>query len=101
MKTTHISITQAGIIAGLTTVIGQVVALVPSWSPNKSILIQLCSAIVAAAFLGANAIHHLADSASPIVAIVPTKVSTSDQISQPVITLADAQNVAPGTQVQS
>jgi energy-converting hydrogenase Eha subunit A len=58
----HIKITKAGLIALATTVIGQLVAYVPSFAPDKQTLISLTSAAIAFAFLLANGIHALAGS---------------------------------------
>jgi hypothetical protein len=58
----HIRITQAGLIALLTTIVGQVVAFVPAFGPDKQDLISAGSAVIAAAFLLANGVHALASS---------------------------------------
>jgi hypothetical protein len=68
MTISHLKITQAGLVALLVTIIGQLVAFVPALAPDKQILISAASTAVAAAFLIANAIH----------ALIATKVSSKD-----------------------
>lgn len=57
----HLKVTQAGLVSLLTAIVGQLVAFVPAFAPDKQVLISAGSSIIAAAFLGANAVHHLAD----------------------------------------
>lgn len=58
----HLKVTQAGLVSLLTTIAGQVVAFVPAFAPDKQLLISAGSSAISAAFLLANAGHHLADS---------------------------------------
>lgn len=62
MSLSHIKVTQAGLIALFTTIVGQVVAFVPAFGPDKQLLISAGSSAISAAFMLANAGHHLADS---------------------------------------
>lgn len=62
MNLSHLKITQAGLVALATTIIGQLVAFVPAFAPDKQVLISAASGAISAAFLIANAIHKLADS---------------------------------------
>lgn len=57
-----LKVTQAGLVSLATTIIGQVVAFVPAFAPDKQILISAASAAIGAGFLVANAVHRLADS---------------------------------------
>lgn len=59
---THFSITQASVTAGFVWIVGQAVAFVPSISNDQQILVSAGSAVIAAIFLVANAVHKLADS---------------------------------------
>jgi hypothetical protein len=58
----HLSITKASLTSALTFVVGQLVAFVPAFGPDKQALISAGTAVIAAVFLIANAIHKLADS---------------------------------------
>lgn len=58
----HLKITQASLVSALTFIVGQLVAFVPAFGPDKQNLISAGSAVIAAVFLVANAIHKLADS---------------------------------------
>jgi hypothetical protein len=58
----HIKITQAGLISLLVTVVGQVVAFVPSIASDQEILISAGSTVIAAVFMVVNSIHALAGS---------------------------------------
>jgi hypothetical protein len=62
MSLSHLKITQAGLVGLLTTIVGQVVAFVPSFAPDKQILISAGSAVIATGFMLANGLHKLADS---------------------------------------
>lgn len=62
MSVSHLKVTQAGLVSLATTIVGQVVAFVPAFAPDKQILISAASAGIGFAFLVANAVHHLADS---------------------------------------
>lgn len=62
MPKSHLSITQAGITALFVTVVGQLVAFIPSFGPDKQALISAGSTIIAAVFMLANAGHKIADS---------------------------------------
>lgn len=62
MSLSHLRVTQAGVIALFTTIVGQVVAFVPAFGPDKQLLISAGSSAISAAFMLANAGHHLADS---------------------------------------
>lgn len=68
MKIGHLTITQAGLVSALTFVVGQLVAFVPSLGTDKQNLISAGSAVIAAVFLVANAVHHLADSKTTVLA---------------------------------
>jgi hypothetical protein len=61
----HIKITSAGLTALLVTVVGQVIAFVPSLASDQQILISAGSTAIAAVFLVANAVHALAGSKAP------------------------------------
>jgi hypothetical protein len=67
-QASHVSITKAGIVALFTTVVGQVVALVPSWAPDKSHIIQIGSFAIAGLWLLANSIHAIAGAKDPVTA---------------------------------
>lgn len=58
----HIKISQAGLISAVTFIIGQIVAFVPAFGPDKQALISAGTAVISAVFLVANAIHALASS---------------------------------------
>ena len=58
----HLKVTQAGLVSALTFIVGQAVAFVPAFGPDKQALISAGTAVISAVFLVANAIHHLADS---------------------------------------
>jgi hypothetical protein len=58
----HIKITQAGLIAALVAIVGQLAAFVPNIAQYQSTLISAGTAVIAAAFLIANAGHALAGS---------------------------------------
>jgi hypothetical protein len=58
----HIKITQAGLIALLATIVGQLVAFIPNLAGDQQILISAGSAAIGAVFMIANAIHALATS---------------------------------------
>jgi hypothetical protein len=58
----HLPITQASLVSALTFIVGQLVAFVPAFGPDKQLLISAGSSVIAAVFLVANAIHHLAAS---------------------------------------
>lgn len=58
----HLSITKASLTSALTFIVGQLVAFVPAFGPDKQALLSAGSAVIAAVFLVANAIHKLADS---------------------------------------
>lgn len=62
MNQSHLKITQAGLVALFTTLVGQVVAFVPAFAPDKQVLISAGTALISAAFLIANSVHKLADS---------------------------------------
>lgn len=62
MSLNHLKVTQAGLVSLLTTIVGQLVAFVPAFGPDKQILISAGSSLIAAGFLVANSVHHLADS---------------------------------------
>ena len=68
MPISHFKITQASLITALTFIVGQIVAFVPAFGPDKQILISAGTALISATFLIANAIH----------AVVATKVSAKD-----------------------
>lgn len=69
----HFSITQASAISAFTFVVGQLVAFVPSMGPDKQNLISAGSALIAAVFLIANAIHaHAVTPAVAVHAVAPT-----------------------------
>lgn len=53
----HFKIAQSGLIAILTSFIGQLVAFVPAFAPDKQILISAGSVAIGAAFMIANAVH--------------------------------------------
>ncbi|MBV9805230.1 MAG: hypothetical protein JO130_18675 [Solirubrobacterales bacterium] len=80
MSISHLRIAQAGVVALLTTIIGQVVAFVPAFAPDKQILVSAASTVIAAVFLVANAIH----------ALIATKVSGKD-LEGDVVSLAKAE----------
>lgn len=65
----HIKITQASLLALFTTIVGQLVAFVPSLASKEQILISAGSTAIAAVFLVANAVHALAGSKSPAVPV--------------------------------
>jgi hypothetical protein len=58
----HVKITSAGLTALLVTVVGQLVAFIPTFAPYKAVLISAGTAVIAAAWLLANARHALAGS---------------------------------------
>jgi hypothetical protein len=58
----HLSITKASVTSAFTFVVGQVVAFVPAFGPDKQALISAGTSLIAAVFLIANSIHKLADS---------------------------------------
>lgn len=58
----HYSITRATLIAAFTTVVGQLIAFLPSLGPDKQNLISAGSIVISAAFVLGNAIHALASS---------------------------------------
>lgn len=62
---THFSVTQSSIIAAFTAVVTQLIAYVPAWATDKSEIISGGGIVIAAVFLVANAIHHLAASKAP------------------------------------
>lgn len=62
MKVSHLKVTRAGLIALATTFIGQLVAFVPAFAPDKQVLISAVSGLISAAFLVANGVHALASS---------------------------------------
>lgn len=74
-KTQHFRITQAGLIALATNVIGQAIAYVPAWAPEKTKLISTATMVITAAFLIANALHALI---SVIRDLIASKVSPGD-----------------------
>lgn len=61
MKIGHLTITQASLVSALTFIVGQLVAFVPSLGTDKQDLISAGTAVIAAVFLIANAIHSIAD----------------------------------------
>lgn len=58
----HLSITQSGITAMFVTIVGQLIAFIPSFGPDKQALISAGSTVIAAVFMLANGFHKLADS---------------------------------------
>ena len=62
MTISHFKITSASLISAFTFAVGQVVAFVPQFGPDKQNLISAGSAVIAAVFLVSNAIHSLASS---------------------------------------
>lgn len=71
-----LSITQAGAVAALTTIVGFLVAFVPSIAQWQSDIISIGGAVIAVAFLVANAVHAHAFAkiavAHPEVLVKPT-----------------------------
>jgi hypothetical protein len=63
----HLTITQAGLVSLLTSVVGQVVAFVPNLRGDAPVIISAGSFVIGVGFLIANAIHHLADSKTPVI----------------------------------
>lgn len=56
----HVSITKASLVATFTTVVGNVIALVPAWAPAESHIIQIGSFAIAGIWLAVNGIHAVA-----------------------------------------
>ena len=56
----HLKVTQAGLLALLTTIIGQIVAFVPQLASQEQLLISIGSTAISLGFLLANAIHAVA-----------------------------------------
>ena len=73
----HLKITQAGLVSALTFVVGQLAAFVPSISAAQQVLVSAGTAVIAAVFLIANAIHALASSKHPPVYPAPAAVTSS------------------------
>ena len=68
MNVSHINITPAFILSIVTAIVGQAVALIPSWAPYKQIILQIAAIIIPAAFLIANSIHAHATATATIPA---------------------------------
>ena len=60
-----LTVTQASVTALFVTIVGQVIADVPAWAAYKSQVISGGSIVIAAVFVVANAVHHLAESRAP------------------------------------
>ncbi len=69
----HLKITAAGVIALFVTVVGQVVAFVPSLKSREETLISVGSVVISAVFLVANAVHAQAGAKQAAVPVVPPK----------------------------
>jgi hypothetical protein len=68
MKLSHLSIKQSGLTSLFVMIVGQLVAFVPAFGPDKQALIAAGTTVIAAVFLIANAIH----------AVVASKVTAGD-----------------------
>lgn len=56
----HVKITTATLIALVTTIVGVLCAIVPSWSGEREVIIAAATAVITTAGLVANAVHALA-----------------------------------------
>lgn len=65
ITTTHLKINQAALVGIVAQIVGMIVALVPSWTPQTQLLIGVGTTAIVVAYLIANAVHAFGASKAP------------------------------------